>query len=253
MKILIISPHRDDAAFSLTLTIHALLRADHSVTVMNCFTRSDYAPFADISFVHLNDVRTFVSAVRSREDESWRRLQKSNSLKFDDLNLRDAPLRLRIPLDELCTREIPAEDKAMLAIQKAVQKSGAEVLLLPLALGGHIDHRTARDAAFQSTSSPAIAFYEDLPYAAWAEVTPTIEDFASDLGQRLRVNLQPVITPLAIESAVDTKLRSALCYDSQIDTETAHRIAAFCERYQGSERLWGNAAWAQQTSILLQN
>ena len=44
LKILILSPHRGDAAFSLAIAMHNWLLARHAITLLNVFTRSRYAP-----------------------------------------------------------------------------------------------------------------------------------------------------------------------------------------------------------------
>ena len=79
LKILVLSPHRDDAAFSLSIAITNWLTARHSVIVLNVFTRSRYAPFSDAAFVHENDELSYVSAMRLREDEHFlRRITQSH-------------------------------------------------------------------------------------------------------------------------------------------------------------------------------
>lgn len=243
MKILVISPHRDDAAFSLTLTIQSWLQQGHRVTVLNCFTRSDYAPFADAGHVHRNDLVSFISALRLREDESWRRQQKSDSLQLLDLNLKDAPLRLRCLLEEICSRTVDPEDRALNRIASALDQMDADAIVLPLALGGHVDHRTAMQAALVKARSMDVAFYEDLPYAAWPSITSGIELYTKDLATSLGEHLTPVKISNGHETAMLQKLRAALCYDSQIDNAAADLIATFSQRYEGAERLWVNPAW----------
>lgn len=44
MRVLVLSPHRDDAAFSCGLILHELLSAGHSVSIVNVCTVSRYAP-----------------------------------------------------------------------------------------------------------------------------------------------------------------------------------------------------------------
>ena len=243
MNILIVSPHRDDAAFSLTLSIDAWLHAGHAVTVMNCFTRSTYAPFADALSVHPNDLLTFVTALRQREDESWRKQRQTKGLRFHDLHLKDAPLRFRCPLEEICIRPVDASDKAFVRIHRAMNETPYDALVLPLALGGHVDHRTARDAAMQIGHKP-FAFYEDLPYAAWSAVTPTIEREAQVLADANSAALTPMFADrLEPHAAVAQKLRAALCYDSQIDNAAAELLSGFSQTYAGAERLWVDAAW----------
>ncbi len=241
MKIVVISPHRDDAAFSLSLAIAAWLERGHAVEVVNCFTRSEYAPFSDVSSVHANDRMTYVTAVRAKEDESWRKQFGAGAkrLSLKDLNVKDGPLRMHCTLEELTTVAVNPLDKAMAKIQKAIEGAGAVVL--PLALGGHVDHRTAREAAAAVAGSALpCAFYEDLPYALELGAE-AIAQAALETG----VEATPVFAcePQEVEAAIKRKRRLALCYDSQIEDATAERMAAYCEGFGGRERLWANAAW----------
>ena len=45
MQVVVLSPHRDDAAFSCGLLLGALLAAGAGVTIVNVCTVSDYAPY----------------------------------------------------------------------------------------------------------------------------------------------------------------------------------------------------------------
>jgi LmbE family N-acetylglucosaminyl deacetylase len=240
VKIVVVSPHRDDAAFSLSLAIAAWLERGHAVEVVNCFTRSEYAPFSDVSSVHANDRMTYVTAVRAKEDESWRKqfgaVAKRLSLK--DLNVKDGPLRMHCTLEELTSVAVNPADKAMAKIQKAMEGAGAVVL--PLALGGHVDHRTVQAAAVVAGSAVPCAFYEDLPYALELGAK-AIAQAAQDSGAALT----PVFAGEAqeVDAAIKRKQRLALCYDSQIEDAMAQRMAEFCAPYGGRERLWANAAW----------
>jgi LmbE family N-acetylglucosaminyl deacetylase len=247
VKIVVLSPHRDDAAFSLSLAIGSWLERGHAVEVVNCFTRSEYAPFADMTAVHANDRMTYVTALRLKEDESWRKQygagQRRVALSMKDLNVKDAPLRLQCGLEEVCTAAVNPADKAMGKVQKALESAGAVVL--PLALGGHVDHRTALEAARPLlTPERPCAFYEDLPYALQL-TAGEIEQAAGALGTTLNAELAPAFAGGAqdSEAAVRRKRRLALCYDSQIEDAMADRMAAFCVPYGGRERLWANAAW----------
>jgi LmbE family N-acetylglucosaminyl deacetylase len=259
VKIAVISPHRGDAAFALGLAIGAWIDQGHSVEVVNCFTRTEHAPFSDVASLHPNDRMSFASATRKREDEAWAKLypagknamgQTRGRLTLIDLNLKDAPLRLHIAPEEVYSVAmnppgVNPSEKALLKIRGALERflgaRGAGAVVAPLAVGGHVDHRTAREAALTGAMVP-MAFYEDLPGAALAEAEAVMEcvDAAS---LALGVGLAEAYAEGALEGAVARKRRMALCYDSQIDDATVERIAGLCERYGGRERLWGNAAW----------
>ena len=243
LKIAVVSPHRDDAAFSLGLTVQVWLESGHDVEVVNCFTRSTYAPHADFEFIHSNDRLARVTALRQREDTSWQKMYSGKKPGFTDLNLKDAPLRLHAKLEQVCALPVNPEDKAMVKIPKAIKDVNADALVVPLALGGHVDHRTVRAAVLAAglPSEMPTAFYEDLPYAARPGVAESIGSEAQTTGS----DLQPLFATTDYLGAVaESRKRSlALCYDSQIPDEIAVQIATFCLRYEGRERMWANAAW----------
>ena len=252
LKILILSPHRDDAAFSLSIAITNWLTARHTVTILNVFTRSRYAPYSDAAFVHENDQLSYVTAMRLREDEHFlRRITEAlpkglkSNLHMVDLNLKDAPVRLRIPLEELSDIPVNPSDPAIEKIRKALTKqseAGAmEALVLPAALGKHVDHLTVREAALPLTTGIPSAFYEDLPYATTHPSAATDLESLRESAEQRRESLSPVL--YQIESAVERKRKLILGYASQIDDEAGTLISDFATRYNGGERLWANQAW----------
>jgi LmbE family N-acetylglucosaminyl deacetylase len=244
VKIAVVSPHRDDAAFALSLTIGTWLERGHAVDVVNCFTRSERAPFSDADSVHANDRMTYVTGLRRKEDESWRK-QFGAKLRCLDLNLKDAPLRLRCGVDEVSSVAIKVGDKALGRIAKALEESKPGAVVLPLALGRDVDHRTAREAGFdflRTRTGVACGFYEELPEAC-AEAG--VDDAAGAAGELLGAELSPGFAGAAVEveAATRNKLRLVLRYDSQVDDATAAAIAGACGRYGGRERVWGSPAW----------
>ncbi len=240
MKIAILSPHRDDAAFSLSLAITGWLAFGHSVEIVSCFTRSEYAPYSDADSLHPNDRLSYVTALRLREDESWRRMLGAG-LTMTNLNLKDAPLRLRCSADEVCTLKVNPTEKGVIKIRKALEGSRPDALILPLAVGNHIDHLSARTAGVLEGVGLPCAFYEDLPYATRPGGLEQIEESIKSLGMKL----EPILLGEAVdeESAVQLKRKAALFYDSQIDSDVAEQIAGFSLRYGGCEQLWANADW----------
>jgi len=253
VKILVLSPHRDDAAFSLSLAITNWLAARHTVTILNVFTRSLDAPFSDAEFVHDNDRLSYVSAMRLREDELFvqrlthdlPRSAKSN-LQLVDLNLKDAPIRLRCAPEEVSDLPVNPEDPAIEKIRKALTRQAEfgnlEALAVPLALGRHVDHLTVREAALPATKGLPCAFYEDLPYATThPSVATDLETFLEQAPTTLHSSLTPVLCKS--ENAAELKRRLVLGYASQIDEDVASLISDFATHYHGAERLWANQAW----------
>jgi LmbE family N-acetylglucosaminyl deacetylase len=190
--------------------------------------------------------------MRLREDEHFlRRITEAlpkglkSNLNMVDLNLKDAPIRLRIPLEELSDTSVNPADPAIEKIRKALAKqteSGAmEALVLPAALGKHVDHLTVREAALPLTTGIPSAFYEDLPYATTHPSAATDLESLLESAEQRRESLGPVL--YQIESAVERKRRLILGYASQIDDEAGTLISNFATRYNGGERLWANRAW----------
>ncbi len=219
--------------------------AGHAVTVLNCFTRSAYAPYSDADALHENDRTSFVSALRRREDLAWQK-KLGQRLQLHDLDLFDAPLRLNCAVDEVTTVDPRPGDRALARMVGAVEKLArkADAVLGPLAIGGHIDHRLAAQATLEALPGAGLplAFYEDLPYAAHKGTSAQIDARAAEIGRDLRpaFGIRPAPdTPQAIHR----KARLAECYDSQIDSTVVNAIAEFSRQYGGRERLWVTPAW----------
>ena len=252
MKITVVSPHRGDAAFALGLSIEAWLREGHAVEVVSCFTRSEFAPYSDVGSVHRYDRVSFVTAVRKREDEEWRKQVGAAKFTITDLNLKDAPLRLHVGASEVFGRAADASEKVVSKIRRALEMSKAGAWVLPLGLSGHVDHVTARDVALSALGTEAIpvAFYEELPEATGAAAEERIDAAVVQLTSAVQSPLEPVFAGGDglgdVEGAVAKKRRVAWCYDSQIDEATTTEIAEFCRRFEGGERMWANAAWRAQ-------
>jgi hypothetical protein len=199
--------------------------------------------------------------MRLREDELFLqritqtlpRARKANLQKVD-LNLKDAPIRLRIPPDQLCDTPVNPEDPSIEKIRKALTRQSEagnlEALVVPLALGHQVDHLTVREAALPLTNGPNAlpsAFYEDLPYTAThpsaaADLDQILQNTAT-LGEPLSPTEPLLNTPEAAAEAISRKRHLALGYASQIDEEAADAIANFATRYNGAERLWANKRW----------
>jgi LmbE family N-acetylglucosaminyl deacetylase len=249
MKIVVVSPHRGDAAFALGLAVGTWLDQGHAVEVMNVFTRTEQAPYSDVDSLHANDRMSFASAVRKREDEAWVKRYVGQlgrgKLTLDDLNLKDAPLRLHCPADDVFQREPELTEKVVSKLTRALELSKADAVALPLGVGRHVDHLTVRAAGLPVDRQVfPLAFYEDQPYAARATAAALDEAVqAATLAAGVPLSASFASVPVDVEAAMQRKQRLALCYDSQLDDAATVEIAEFCRRYDGRERVWVNAAW----------
>jgi LmbE family N-acetylglucosaminyl deacetylase len=236
--------------------------------VFNVFTRSLHAPYSDADFIHENDRLSYVSAMRLREDELFvQRVTQAlprgrrAGLQMVDLNLKDAPIRLRIPDAALCDSLINPEDPAIEKIRKALARQfelgNLEALVLPAALGNHVDHLAVREAALPLATTLPSAFYEDLPYAATHPSATADLDALQDAAAKIGEILTPIFFPEAapgpapetVTERIARKRHLALGYASQIDEEAAHVIANFATRYHAAERLWVNQTWLSAMAL----
>ncbi len=239
-RLTILSPHRDDAAFSLFICLGKWSASGFAkLKVLNLFTESAYAPYAGLASA------AAVSRVRKREDRRALAFI-SRSIKVSGRNLLDAPLRLGISASVVCNPETQRflREELIEHLEKDLHQPGADLAISPLALGSHVDHIAVRRAAVRVIAPAALAFYEDLPYATWTPEKTLLEHVQAAEGETHR-RLKPVI----IRDGKLAKLkRSGISrYRSQIDSREASAIANWSVRYGGGERIWiprGSARWA---------
>lgn len=181
---LILSAHADDAALSIgcVLTIEPLF---YPATIVTVFSRTDFAPL----LVDQGEER--VSRVRSEED---RRFSSILGCDLIELGYRDAKLRLnksRISALFDSSRLVP-EDlvQNVVADLYAVASSCRPALIVsPLGVGNHIDHRVVRICSdvFASSTGTLLLLYEDQPYASLGNAIPNDVPHNTSRGTFLEV------------------------------------------------------------------
>ncbi len=227
----VLSPHRDDAAFSLALSLSRWSKMNVPITVLNFFTISSYGPQSAATSV------PEVSSLRERED-GHALYSIGPRIRTEALGLLDAPIRLNISAASISAPENadlqPLDEIASLSRQIEPHFRHG-LLLAPLALGNHIDHRAVHNAAINAHHGQRLGFYEDLPYASWTS-DEQLAATVSQTEQFTRVALRPVV--IRTSEAVSRKLHVVSRYRSQINRQEASAIATFARRYGGGERLW---------------
>lgn len=219
---IVLSPHLDDAAFSLGAAMALAAAAGEAVHVVNVFTR--YAGAA---------------AMRRREQEDLAAMlavgprARSTPLGFDDAPLRKehAAHGLYRP-HGLLPDDHPMVDRLSLALEPHLDGG---ICFVPLAVGGHVDHLVLLHAALRLMQPGATCFYEDLPYAGWLP-----EPAAQQAAERARALGAPALAPDVLRFTTDSaRAKEAVvrCYASQLDDRTLEGINAAGNRHRG-ERIW---------------
>ena len=242
--ITVLSPHYDDSSFSLGLALSFWGAASIKLHVVNFFTQSAYAPHSTAETI------ADVSAVRDEEDKKALAFIHGN-IETTSLGLLDAPLRLGLPFSEITKWEsvekISRQEFFQLS-QHIQQHCSQSLVIAPLSLGNHVDHRAVHGAALTSLQSENLAFYEDLPYASWTSPAD-LQARVTSVEHSTGMALEPFV--LHMESAVARKRRIASFYQSQITAEEADVIAKFAESYGSGERLWLPASSQRWKAIRL--
>ena len=243
----ILSPHRDDAIFSVYLSMARWVEMGMRLRVINFFTRSEYAPRA-ISAAPLDS--SVVSMLRAREDRRAIR-SISRAIQVRTLHLFDAPIRLGAKLESICQPESwalrSAGETAMIA-SRIASYCRRGMLLAPLALGNHVDHLSVLEATLFNRRYAHLAFYEDLPYATWTS-EQDIQRRVQSIVEKTRVCLRPAV--LRTGPAQLWKRKAASLYQTQITRDEASAIARYSRKHQGAERLWipqFNRSWTELTA-----
>jgi hypothetical protein len=155
-----LSPHHDDACFSLATVARRL-----GGVLVNVFTISAYTD----EELRLSTDPAFVSDLRDREDLAF---AQACGLMRTNLGQLDSPLRNRDPFD---ATEIGGDVEELRphlrrTLRELATPGHRRLLFCPAAIGGHRDHIAVRDVVLSDYDafrrSYRIAFYEDLPYAA---------------------------------------------------------------------------------------
>jgi LmbE family N-acetylglucosaminyl deacetylase len=227
----VISPHQDDAAASLSISLAALSARGISIRIINCFTVTQFAPF------HSASDSTDISALRRQEDRTFAR-ELGITDAFVDLGRRDAPLRSLAGIRGIiCQDKLDAEDQAeIISLAKDIRRIAcAGPLLLPLALGNHIDHHIALRAGLLARDTTSVALYEDLPYAARRK-SSEIESVVASLGKQLELSFSPTV--IHFDNALQFKEKCLRIYKSQLTSSTIRRLLNYAKLFDNGERIW---------------
>lgn len=226
MKVYILSPHIDDAAYGLTLTISRLVNSKIPVTIINCFTLTKWT----IKFVSkdMNEI----GRLRKEEDIEYNKLFGS-AINIINLDLLDAPLRNDYIFQ--CKPFEQNEWEVVDELKKYLENNIEGILLCPLGIGNHIDHAICREAVIQLYSKLKVLFFEDLPYANRIS-DAQIFSHVNELEQQLHVSL--ISQTDGLLGCNINKEQAIRLYKTQLNDEICSEILAHMNNLQG-ERLWG--------------
>ncbi len=248
MRVVVLSPHRDDAAFSCGLTLNRLLSLGAEIAIVNICTISSYAPYLTPDD---RDRVAEVTDVRRLEDLAFVDLllqttvAEAHRIQLLDLAWQDLPLRWNAADDQALGPYtlLKAEIEAMAGALRTVPAH--DLLLAPFALGSHVDHRLVRQAAQQVFEAGSLVFYEDLPYAC-RTTRAERERLAPEQGTGL------CEVSLGASDVSGLKRLYSLCYRSQIAPSVADEMEQYAQQHGGQECFIGAPAALLRLQAALQ-
>lgn len=190
--IVAISPHLDDAAFSVGGLLAARARAGDRVTIVTCFTGNVAQPTGFALACQLDkglasDIDYM--ALRRAEDVAACAVIGAQAVH---LPLLEAPHRGYASAPELFAAR-RADDRVLVPLTEALSQQIAalspDLLLGPLAIGDHVDHWLVRDALAAIDADALL--WEDWPYLSRArhrpDAAPAVQHVLSPEDRAARV------------------------------------------------------------------
>jgi len=241
-RVLLLSPHPDDVAYSIGGLIAIATRTAHAVDVslLTVFSRSAWALPKELR----RRGPAAIEAVRTAEDAAF---CSAYAIAHVALGFPDSSLA---GYDEEAERRAdPGTDPRAPAVAAAIAEhlrvAAPDWILCPAAIGDHVDHRIVHDAVVgtgiadargrAAADGASILFYEDIPYAAWSSLTE-IDARASAAGLRA----EPA---LAIDGVLAAKVQGMWGYASQTSGVTVEEMMMHAARVAPPGAAYGERLW----------
>ena len=235
MRVLAVSPHLDDAAFSVGGTLARLADAGHDVTVATCFTRSVPDPrgfaLACQTDKGLGPEVDYM-ALRREEDRAATAVLGVRALHLD---LPEAPHRGYGSAAELFTG-MRSDDEVWRELVPLLLGLRVDVLLAPQGLGGHVDHLQVLRVV--SGLGRPVLWWRDAPYV--------LRDAAARPGAELPRGLLPAVLPQDRQRRAD----ACACYTTQLGFQFGGEGAMRVALVDLDERLLGDPRASDLVEVL---
>src|SRR5829696_4549274 len=166
-----------------------------------------------------------VMALRRLEDERYAAFAEVSVVWLD---MPDAVYRGYDGDDALLGEPRPDDPAPVDLLRQEIVRLEPQRIYLPLAVGGHVDHRLARDAGTALLHDARrwvmpgpdyvgqIAYYEDFPYAWWDEFT-RLEDLPGGGVPGLPAGVSVAPEFADVSDMLERKIRGIALYESQMN------------------------------------
>lgn len=213
-KILFLSPHIDDIAYSCSslLTLRSLIS---DFTLVNVFSRSKYAPNL------LSQDSEVISFIRDMEDIS---LCTYYDISRINIGFPDSSLRGYTDASELLG-DVANDFISLDVINKVVEVVNSidfHFILVPISIGNHIDHNIVLEAVLNANIPISkVLFYEDLPYTLGFNENQIFEYLYKKINKKIEIE------PYIGRFDRHIKEQNISNYSSQFNASTFSRIIEY--------------------------
>jgi LmbE family N-acetylglucosaminyl deacetylase len=245
-KTLVLSPHFDDACYSVGGLLSKKTMFDE-IVILTIFSKSVFAPNVKVARVLLrNSIAQYVTEKRKKEDSKFCDSigAAQRFLPFKEATLRGYPSLSSIFQVEDVESE-PIYRNVCESLEDSISSGFYNAILCPLGVGNHVDHLIVITALSRiltngKSTNSKIYFYEDLPYAATYE-----SEYISWLAWERARTRKPLLVD--ITSEISVKKESIRIYRSQFDKKTEKKIEFHAKRLciSRKERA-GNCAYCER-------
>ncbi|HKY15154.1 MAG TPA: hypothetical protein VJM33_09540 [Microthrixaceae bacterium] len=226
MQVLIVSPHFDDAPLSLGQSMLDGGLAAHRVTVGVVFGRTNW-----VRWWHPTRRRApLVGAIRRFEEAhaAVRFGYRVRVARFEEAIMRLGSSDTNVYLDPGFE---PYEDPQFEPVIEALRRWAldADLVLAPLGIGDHVDHRLAAGAGrVLAAEGVRVAHYEDRPYASFCT--------DDEVAARARA-LDAALESRPASGPINDAKRRRIIYPSQMDDFFHEALAVDLDDHR-PERVW---------------
>jgi LmbE family N-acetylglucosaminyl deacetylase len=251
-RVVILSPHLDDAALSCGALLHAL--RDRISTLVVSISSATSRRLGSDGSRKIERRQGHVSA-RTRRTEDIAAMRSVNAdfvhLSFADGIYRRSPLTDKLIYRRARERWVTPRiddmahiEELYLVLRRLCLDLGRILLISPMGIGHHVDHQIAAQVAVRlaaTATGAELLFYEDFPYVADPQVGRGDQDDPQQALGRLHLT---AVRRLALPVDVDAKMALLRHYASQVsalfddDDGMRGRIAGHQYRSAATEFYW---------------
>ena len=225
--IALISPHLDDAVFSVGGLMAVLADAGHQLHLITCFTRSVPQPTGFALACQLDKGLSAEADYMQLRREEDRRACELLGAQSHWLDLPEAPHRGYESAAALFQDTLKADGiqpELTQRIRQACQTIRPDLILSPVGIGNHVDHqqvkRAVRSVCADFPDAHFLQWYDEPYLARHPELLP--KKATTELALNWRVLVRHATLPddhvlsLDITSYVDRKIAACAAYTTQI-------------------------------------